>query len=196
MGVTPSPTAMPVLETERLLVRPFEVTDLESCHQLLNLEAWDYNRPVEWTRDYITWSISLVRWQAEFLQPPYGERAVALKSTGEFVGAVGLVPSYGPFDRLPSFGGDEAVDTYRPEVGLYWATRTAHLNQGYASEAARAFIDFAFGTLNLARIVATTDYDNAASQAVMRKLGMSIERNPRAEPPWFQVVGVLQNPGR
>ena len=184
---------MPVLETPRLIVRPFEPADIEACHQLLNIEAWHFNRPVDWTRDYIAWSILSGRWLAELLQPPYGDRAVVLKSTGEFVGSIGLVPSYGPFDRLPSFGGDEAVDTYRPEVGLYWATRTAHLNQGYASEAASALVDYTFRTLNLARIVAMTDDDNTASQAVMRKLGMSIDRNPRPDPAWFQVVGVLKN---
>jgi hypothetical protein len=28
---------------------------------------------------------------------------------------------------------------------------------------------------------------------VMRKLGMRIERNPLPEPPWLQIVGVLDN---
>jgi RimJ/RimL family protein N-acetyltransferase len=196
VGLSTSPTAIPVLQTERLIVRPFEITDIEACHQLLNREAWDHSRPIDWTRDYVTWSILNGHWLAELRQPPYGDRAVVLKSTGEFVGTVGLVPAYGPFDRLPSFGGDETTDAFRPEIGLYWATRTAHLNRGYASEAAQALIDFAFETLNLARIVATTDYDNDASQAVMRKLGMSIERNPRPDPEWFQIVGVLQNESR
>jgi ribosomal-protein-alanine N-acetyltransferase len=184
---------MPVLETERLLVRPFEASDLEACHSLLNLEAWHFNRPLGWTKSYLDWCILSGQWLAELLQPPYGDRAVVLKGTGELVGSVGFVPSYGPFDRLPSFDKDASADQFRPEVGLYWATRTAHLKLGYASEAAGALIDFAFGSLNLARIVAMTDYENRASQAVMRKLGMSIEHNPKHDPPWFQVVGVLLN---
>ena len=184
---------MPVLETERLLIRPFEPADLDACHKLLNLEAWSNNRSIKWTRDYIDWSIRNYGWLAELRQPPYGDRAVVLKSTGGFVGSTGLVPSWGPFDRLPSFGGDEGADRFRPEFGLYWATRTAHLRQGYASEAARALVEYAFTSMNLARIIATTQYENAASQAVMRHLGMSIEHNPLPDPPWFQVVGVLQN---
>ena len=44
------------------------------------------------------------------------------------------------------------------------------------------------------RIVATTEYDNRASMGVMRKLGMRLERNPFPDPPWFQVVGFLDNP--
>ena len=54
-------------------------------------------------------------------------------------------------------------------------------------------IDYAFNALTLKRIVATTTYDNAASMGVMRKLGMRVERNPRSDPPWFQVVGILEN---
>ncbi len=65
---------------------------------------------------------------------------------------------------------------------------------GYASEAARALVGFCFGSLHLARIVATTERDNLASQAVMRHLGMRLYENPRDEPEWFQVVGILENP--
>jgi RimJ/RimL family protein N-acetyltransferase len=47
--------------------------------------------------------------------------------------------------------------------------------------------------LHLKRVVATTDYDNVASLGVMRKLGMRIEKNPRREPPWLQVAGIVDN---
>ena len=51
-----------------------------------------------------------------------------------------------------------------------------------------------FETMNLGRIIATTEFENTASMAVMGKLGMRIERNPAPDPPWLQVVGVLENP--
>lgn len=41
---------------------------------------------------------------------------------------------------------------------------------------------------------AEPDYDNTASTAVMRKLGMRIDDNPLREPPWLQVVGILERP--
>jgi [ribosomal protein S5]-alanine N-acetyltransferase len=50
-----------------------------------------------------------------------------------------------------------------------------------------------FNRFGLKRIVATTEYDNKDSIAVMRRLGMTIQRNPDPEPVWFQVVGVLAN---
>ena len=40
-----------------------------------------------------------------------------------------------------------------------------------------------------------TNYDNAASIGVMRRLGVAIERNPLPEPPYMQIVGVLENGG-
>jgi hypothetical protein len=43
-------------------------------------------------------------------------------------------------------------------------------------------------------VVATTAYVNEASQRVMARLGMRVERNPCPDPPWFQVVGTLDNP--
>lgn len=61
-----------------------------------------------------------------------------------------------------------------------------------AAEAGGALADYALGQIGLWRIVATTDYDNLASQRVMHKLGMALHRNPGGEPPYLQVVGVLQ----
>ncbi len=54
-------------------------------------------------------------------------------------------------------------------------------------------IDYAFTELKLRRIVATTTYDNVPSIGVMQKVGMRIEKNPFADPPWLQVVGILEN---
>jgi RimJ/RimL family protein N-acetyltransferase len=178
---------LPTLETERLVVRPITPGDGDAVAGVLGRSphpGW-----VEWTASGYS--------QLEALrQPPYGERAVALRTTGEVVALVGVVPSMGPFDQLPGFG--RAVDgaaRFRPEVGLYWAVAPAHRGNGYATEAARAVIDHGFGELNLARIVATTERDNLASIAVMRRLGMRVAENPLAEPEWFQVVGWLDAPG-
>ena len=187
---------MPVLETPRLRVRPFGLDDLEAAHQLLDHEAWQTAvTRAERTR-WLQWSALNFEQLALLSQPPYGDRAVVLKATDEVVGAVGLVPAYGPFGTLPGFDvppTSEAVFQFTPEMGLFWATRTAHRRQGYAAEAAQALIDYAFAEMRLRRLVATTEHDNLGSQAVMRRLGMRLERNPHAEPHWFQVVGVLEN---
>lgn len=52
-----------------------------------------------------------------------------------------------------------------------------------------------FKQMGLKRIVATTEYENIASQGVMQKIGMKITHNPLPDPPWLQVAGILENSG-
>jgi RimJ/RimL family protein N-acetyltransferase len=80
-----------------------------------------------------------------------------------------------------------------PEFGLFYAISPAQQRHGYATEAAQALVEYAFRQLHVKRVVATTDYANVGSIGVMRKLGMRIEKNPLATPPWLQIVGVLEN---
>jgi len=189
---------MPLLTTPRLLIRRFERGDLEAVHLILDLEA-DEGLTLEERAAWLEWSVRNYDALERLYQPPCGDRAVVLRASGELIGAVGLVPSYNFFAQIPGLGPDPLFQTparfAQAEVGLFWTIARAQRNQGYASEAARALIDFAFTEISLARIVATTTYDNLASQTVMRRLGMRVERNPFDGPPYLQVVGMLDNPG-
>ena len=182
---------MPRFETERLLVRPFERSDRSDVAALLDAcfgtaEATRRDRWLEWTvRSYAA--------HAELMQPPYGDLAVVRKRDARLVATVGLVPCLAPFDRLPYFRdrlGHVDRGRFTPEVGLYWATAPAHRGRGVASEAAAALMRRVFDDMHVDRVVACTDRDNAPSIAVMRRIGMTIDRNPSSEPWWFQVVGV------
>ena len=181
------------LATSRLRIRPFTMDDLDSVARLHD-DCFG-PAPLDVQRAWLEWTTRNYAALAQLHQPPYGDYAIELLSTREVIGAVGLVPSFGPFDRLPllSCSRNESADLYRPEMGLFWAIATKHRKMGYASEAGSAMVGFAFGELNLARIVATTEHDNTASIGVMRRLGMRVERNPLPEPVWFQTVGVLVN---
>jgi RimJ/RimL family protein N-acetyltransferase len=131
---------------------------------------------------------------AQLYQPPYGDRAIVRKDDGQLIGSVGLVPAYGPFDQLPYFVSRSGCEDrrFRPEMGLFWAVDRDFQRQGYASEAAQALVDYAFGQLNLSRIIATTEYSNEGSMGVMKRIGMTIQKNPYPDPVWFQVVGILE----
>jgi ribosomal-protein-alanine N-acetyltransferase len=186
---------IPKLRTQRLVVRRLTMADLESCHALYMETGWAEralseaaNR--ERRRAWLEWTVRSYDELLALTQPPYGERAVVLRGAEEFVGLVGLAPLLAPFGQLPAFGG-MAQARFEPAVGMFWSIRPARQRRGYASEAASVLADWAFENLNLARLVAGTDRDNAASIAVMRHLGMTIDTNPFAEPPWFQVVGIL-----
>lgn len=194
-------TAMPTLETERLIIRPFALSDLDAVHHLLDLEQADAETGTagaqtrEQRQAWLEWSVLNYAQLAWMFQPPYGDRAMVLKSSGELIGACGYVPALGPFGLLPTIQANEALARaarFAPEVGLYWQVARAHQRHGYASEAARALIAYAFAHINLKRIIATTTHDNAASIGVMQKAGMRIEANPLPVPPWFQVVGIRE----
>jgi RimJ/RimL family protein N-acetyltransferase len=188
-------TAMPILHTERLEVRPIRAGDLAVCHQLYKDIGWaDPTRSeadnYERRRSWVDWSIANERELARLNQPPMGERIVIDRASGEFVGLVGLNPTLKPLDQLPSFGGVEHARQVL-EMGLFWAITPSRQGAGLATEAARAVIDYMFDVRRLGRIVATTDNDNLASIGVMRRLGMRIESNPYPDPFYFQTIGIL-----
>jgi RimJ/RimL family protein N-acetyltransferase len=192
---------MPPLETPRLLIRPFVMEDLQDVHQLLDVDlaevqlGTDKYETLNERTEWLQWAALNHTQLAKLYQPPYGDRAVVLKSTGKLIGACGYVPCLMPFEQLPGFDGyleTQAEGLYTTEFGLFYAISPTHQRQGFAIEAAQALIEYAFKELRLKRVIATTTYDNLGSQGVMRKLGMRLEKNPRLEPPWLQVVGVIE----
>ncbi len=191
-----------MFETSRLIIRPFAPVDLHAIHRILDLTFGDGSKMADEAalgerREWLEWSRLSAEWLPKMFQPPYGDRAVLLKRSSAVIGAVGLVPCFDVFEQIPGLSRGEPPSAYRvTEMGLFWAIDPNQQRQGYATEAAQSLIDFAFQQLRVKRLIATTDYDNAASIGVMRKLGMRIERNPFPDPPWLQVVGILEHPLR
>jgi [ribosomal protein S5]-alanine N-acetyltransferase len=177
--------------------------DLDDVNRLLDVELREAELGSE-RMDTLAARETWLRWcvlnydQLGMLyQPPYGDRAIVLKSSGELVGSCGCVPCLMPFEQLPYFAPPGMPAGSRPattEFGLFYAVFPAHQRQGYAAEAAQVLLDYAFSALNLKRVVATTTYDNQGSMGVMRRLGMRLERNPLPSPPYLQIVGVAENP--
>lgn len=188
---------IPILESARLRVRPFQNADLPHLFAIKQAIGWvDEAKTAEQQlldeADYLEWAVRNERQLAILSQPPYGDRAVVLKENDQLIGSVGLVPCVDVYGQLPSLGGEENC-LATAEVGLLWLIDPAHQGKGYATEATQLLIDYAFTEMRLQRLIATTEHDNQASQAVMRKLGMTIEQNPFPDPPWLQAVGLLEN---
>jgi len=193
---------VPPIETERLLIRPFTMDDLDAIHQILDIDLMTVDFGIEGAKtrhereQWLQWTMLSYEELAKLNQPPYGDRAVVLKQTQQVIGACGFVPCLAPFGQLPSWHSanyDAVARLNSPECGLFYALSSAYQRQGYATEATQALINYAFTQLQLKRIVATTQYENVASMGVMRNVGMRIEKNPYPDPPWFQVVGILEN---
>ncbi len=198
--------SIPPLETERLRIRPFGYDDLDAIFQILDVAPGDVDiedsvAVAQAKGDRQRWLEGAIRTDDAFARlhqsPSYGDRAVVLRAGNQVIGVVGLVPLLLPFGQLPAFRHPGARPAQpvpnTSEVGLYWEIASAHQRKGYATEAGAALVRHAFDKLSLQRLVATTTYDNIASIRVMRKLGMTIQRNPLPDPLFLQVVGVLEN---
>ena len=185
---------LPPLETKRLVVRDFTIDDLDTVHRILDLEG-NFDEPAsrEDRRNWLDWTIMSYRAFASLYQPPWGDRAITLKETGEVIGVVGYTTMFHPLTEMLE-GKSPGDARWHPEMGLFWAVTLDHRGKGVAMEAAQALIDYAFDNFNLKRIIANTDFDNLASQGVMKKLGMQLYRNEDGEPEWFEVLGVLGKP--
>jgi len=182
---------IPTLETERLIIRELTMHDLEAINDVLN-RAFDSQTSVAEHRRWLQWTVLGYEMFAMLEQPHYGERAVVFGETGELVGAVGIVPYLDTFNKVAAF--KRAPDApATAEVGLFWVIDPTRQRKGFATEAARAVLDYLFIQERLGRVIATTGYDNLPSQKVMEKLGMMVHKLKKPQPPDQFVVGVLEN---
>jgi len=149
------------LETERLILRSWESRDHAALAAVLgDSEVRRFYPSIatpEQTRAQLEFSIE----KQAAVGFHFG--AAELKSTGQFVGLVGL--GYIPDETRAAIRGEPAV-----EIG--WQFDKAFWGQGLAPEGARAWLDYGFATLRLPEIVAFTFAGNLPSQRVMTKIGM------------------------
>jgi RimJ/RimL family protein N-acetyltransferase len=103
------------------------------------------------------------RYIASLAADGFGYLAVERKDNGAFLGDVGL-SRVGEDLRLMLPG--------QPAVEMGWYLGREHWGQGFAPEAARAWLAYAFGSLALPEVVAFTATTNRPSQRVMEKIGM------------------------
>ena len=149
---------MTELRTERLLLRHWRAEDREPFAALNDDPAVMEHFPGHLTRQQ---SDAMADRIATFLdEHGWGLWAVELCETGEFLGFTGLA--------VPRF---QAHFTPCVEVG--WRLARSAWGHGHATEAARASLDHAFGSLGLDEVVAMVVPANDRSQSVMRKLGMT-----------------------
>lgn len=189
---------MPILETERLLIRPFTIQDSEIAYQNSKSIGWvneDLSEAEQQAANqtYIQWCALNHQQLAQLHQPPYGDRAVVHKEDNQVIGSCGFVPYVAKFTVFPYFGKQkDGLET--AETGLMWTVGAPYQKKGYGSEIAKALVDYAFTGLNLHHVIATTEFDNIGSQKVMQKAGMWLERNEFDIHPWLQVIGIAENP--
>ena len=148
------------IETERLLIRRFDLDDAVFILELLNEPGWlrfigDKGiRTLEGARQYIERGP-----MASYEAHGFGLSMVALKESGLAAGMAGLIRREGLED----------VD-----VGFAFLER--HMGRGYAREAAEAVVAQGWDSFGLPRIVAITTPDNLRSIQLLEAIGFRFER--------------------
>lgn len=145
------------MRTERLLMRHWRDADREPF-AALNADPV-VMRHFPRLIDRAECDAFIDRKQALLAAQGWGQWAVELLSTGEFIGFVGLSS---PVDDLPP----------APCTEVGWRLAARHWGSGYAPEAARAGLGVAFEGLGVAEVVSFTTTLNAPSRRVMEKIGM------------------------
>ncbi|MBK7449513.1 MAG: GNAT family N-acetyltransferase [Anaerolineales bacterium] len=148
-----------IITTERLLLRLFTTADREALFQITqepNILQY-FPTKTAWSMEKVDRSI---QYQTEHWDKhSYGQMAVTLRETGQLMGWCGL-------EFLP--------DTNETEVGyllsgIFWG-------KGYATEAAKASVQFGISEIKLSEIIGLTDPLNIASQRVLEKCGLTFTR--------------------
>jgi RimJ/RimL family protein N-acetyltransferase len=147
----------PTIITQRLRLRGWRDADLEPF-AALNADPRVmefFVQPLERAQS----EAFAIRAGEKLVERGFGLWAVEAPDIAPFLGYVGLAE--------PSF---QAPFTPCVEVG--WRLARQYWGQGFATEAAAAVIDYAFGTLGLNEIVSFTAVGNQRSRQVMERLGM------------------------
>lgn len=154
-----------LIKTERLILRPFEKSDLAEVLDYYSLP--DVQRYLDWkARDKVETKAALdeMRKQTRLSRP--GEAltlAVVRKSDGKVIGHVSL----------------RYTDATAAQGEIRFAIAPTVRRHGYGAEAVRAAITLGFDEYRLHRIYARTAGDNEASARLLRNLGMRLEAHYR-----------------
>lgn len=150
-------TAIPILTTHRLQLRGWRDSDRQPFAQLNADPVVMEHFPATLSRSESDAMVDRI--QQKFEQQGFGLWALEHRSSGDFLGFVGL--------NQPNFKAH-----FTPAIEIGWRLAHPFWGQGYACEAARKVLRFGFAELALDEIVSFTATCNLRSMALMQRLGM------------------------
>jgi len=148
---------MAEISTERLIMRSWRESDLAPWAAMnADPEVRRYVGPLLTPGQAEAW---VLNFQDDLDRHGFGFWALEVRASGDFIGFTGL----------------DIVEEEMPVTGVEigWRLARSAWGHGYATEAARAAMEYGFGILTLPEIVAITMAANLRSQAVMERIGMT-----------------------
>ncbi len=164
-----------IIETERLILRPFLQTDAADVYEYLREPA---------VNCFAYMKLNSLDEAEKKKKKRIGETeyyfAIVLKESGKVIGEIEAYPETGE----PHADENAVRDTFSP----CWMLNINYQGKGYAFEAAYAFFDYLFQQKGARRIYAYTEDYNRSSQHLCEKLGM------RREGVFLEFVSFVKNP--
>jgi RimJ/RimL family protein N-acetyltransferase len=147
-----------IIETERLILRTWSNDDLHALYSInQDLKVMKYFpslQSLDATKNFID------KMKFHFEKYGYSLYATIRKDTSEFIGFVGL--------SKVAFNAH-----FTPTIEIGWRLSSKHWGKGFATEGARAVLDYAFRELDISEVVSFTAKDNTKSINVMQKIGLN-----------------------
>lgn len=163
-----------IIETERLILRPFTENDAEDVYEYLKEPA---------VNCFAGMKLNSVNEAKEEMKRRISETenyfAITLKDSGKVIGEIDAYP-----EEEPHTDGASVCDTFSP----CWMLNADYQGKGYAFEAAHNFFDYLFDKKGARRIYAYVEDYNLSSQHLCERLGM------RREGLFMEFVSFVNNP--
>jgi RimJ/RimL family protein N-acetyltransferase len=160
-----------ILETERLILRPLDISDAEAMFTMdnnPNVHKYLWQKPTLELSETIK-IIEMV--QKQYIENKIGRFATILKDSGEFIGWTGI-----------KFVNDHVENGNTNFYDYGYRLNEKFWNKGYATEASKAWLDYGFNQMNIQIMNAYTHAQNAASNHILQKVGFHfIEEYPDLE---------------
>lgn len=160
MGAEKLNEDLPVLETERLLLRRITLDDVEdifaygSIEEVTRYVTWDPHRTLSDTMEFVQFILNQYEYNKQVA--PWG---IEYKENGRLIGTINFI-SWQPKHKSAELGYVISPD--------YWG-------KGIGTEATKKVIEYGFENMDLVRIQARCLVGNIGSSRVMEKAGMTFE---------------------
>ncbi len=150
---------MLILETRRLILRPFDEKDVDRMSELMaHPDFMRFSLGPKTREETAAFLENVIDWHRTGSPSLF---AVVIRSDGVLVGYCGFL--------------HQDVDGEK-EIEIGYRLHPDYWNRGIATEAARKVRDHAFGDLKLPHVISLIHPDNVASRRVAEKIGMLFER--------------------
>lgn len=152
-----------ILETERLLLRPLELSDAQAMFAMDNnpiVHKYLWQQPTQTIEETIK---VIENVQRQYAENKIGRYATILKETGEFIGWTGI-----------KFVNDHVENGNTNFYDYGYRLNEPFWNKGYATEATKFWLDYGFKKMEIDKMNAYTHAENGASNRVLSKCGMKL----------------------